>query len=145
MENSYIIKFDIKKYYTPFKKYGEFDTKREYRILVPLNKEAEEQMYRYQIYDGSAISPDFKCLEFFEETFYIMDDFFFVPLNQKFDLIITSEEEDVIYTEQLDEAKALVMKIIDNIDDPAAIDFGNILLKMIMEAEKYNTVVGFYF
>lgn len=74
-----------------------------------------------------------------------MDDFFFVPLNQKFDLIITSEEEDVIYTEQLDEAKELVMKIIDNIDDPAAIDFGNILLKMIMDAKKHNTVVGFYF
>ncbi len=145
MENSYITKFDIKKYYTPIKKYGEFDTKREYRVLVPLNEKAEERMYRYKIYDGGDISPDFRCLKFFEETFYIMNDYYFVPLNQKFDLIITSEEEDIIYTEQLDEAQTLVMKILDNIDDLAAIDFGKILLKMIIDAKEHNTVVGFYF
>ena len=145
MENSYITSFDIKKYYTPIKKIGEFDAKREYRILVPLNEEAEERMYRYQIYDGNDISPDFKCLQFYEETFYIMDDYYFVPLNQKFDLIITSEEEDVIYTEQLDAAKELVTKILDNIDDPAAIDFGNILLQMMIDAKEHNTVMGFYF
>ena len=145
MENSYITTFDINKYRSPIRKHGVFDPKHEYKVLVPLNEEAEERMYRYQIYDGNDISPDFKCLKFYEETYYIMDDYYFVPLNQKFDLIITSEEEDVIFTEQLDEAKELVTEILNNTDNPAAKDFGNILLKMIIEAKELNTVVGFYF
>ena len=145
METSHISTFDIKKYRIPIKKYGDFDTKREYRILVPLNKDAEERMYRYQIYDDKGISPEFICLNFHEDTFYIMDDYYFVPLNQKFELIITAEEEDVIYNEHLDEAGELIKMILDNTDDPAAVDFGNILLKMVAIAKECNTVVGFYF
>ena len=145
MNNSNFITFDIQKYWKPVKKYGNFDFTHEYRILVPLNEGAEERMYRYQLYDEKGVSTEFMCLEFREDTYYIMDDFFFIPFNNRFELIITAEEEEVIYTDQLDDAKELVKSILDNTDDAAVTDFGNILLKMIITAQEHNTVVGFYF
>ena len=145
MNNSHMMFFDIKDYWTPLKKYGSFDPEHEYRILVPLDEDAEERMYRYQLYDDKGVSPDFLCLEFREDTFYIMEDYFFNVLDYKLDIIITMYEEEVIYTERLDEAMDIIRSVLDNTDDPAVKDFGNKLLDMFMTAKEHNTVVGFYF
>ena len=145
MENTNVVIFDIKDYRTPVKKIGDFDLSHNYFILVPLDDEAEEKMYRYQFYDGEEIRSDFLCLKFFEDTFYVMEDYFFRPLNDKFDLFINMYEEDVISAENLDSAIELVQNVLDNTDDSAVVDFGKRLLEMMGKAKELNTAVGFYF
>ena len=146
MSKTNITVFDINEWYKPKESFPDFDPGHEYVILVPINDDVAERMYRYQLYDNEGnISDDFFCLKFNEDTYNEMEPYFFFPLNDKFDIWISMYEEEVIWTENLDEAIDLTQTLLDNIDNQAAIEFGKIMLSLMKKAKELNTVTGFYF
>ncbi|MBQ4226269.1 MAG: hypothetical protein II664_08150 [Oscillospiraceae bacterium] len=76
MSKNNITVFDIDEYYKPKVSFPDFDPMNKYLMLVPINDEAAERMYCYQIYDDG-ISDEFICLEFNENTYKEMEPYFF--------------------------------------------------------------------
>ncbi len=147
MRTDNITFFDINDYCTPVNKYGYVDLNHDYRILVALDDEAANKLWGCQLYDeeDGGINRQMICLSFHEDTFYYMEDHFFLFLNAKLDLYINMYEEEYIDTDQLDEAISIMENIIDNTDDRAVIDFGQKLLEMLKIAKERGTIMGFCF
>ena len=53
----------------------------EYRVIVPLSEEAEERLYRWEIYDDGEISECFAKMVFNEEIFLYLEKCLFDILN----------------------------------------------------------------
>ena len=142
-----VMTFNINDYCTPANRYGYLDANHEYRILVALNDDAADKLWRCQIYDeeDARINRQMICLNFHEDTFYYMEGYIFLFLNAKLDLSINMYEEEIIDTEHLDGAISVMKNIINNTDNKAVLDFGQKLLEMLKIAKERGTIIGFYF
>lgn len=147
MRTDNITYFEIKDYCTPVNKYGYVNLNHDYRVLVSLDDESTNNLWRCQLYDeeDGGINRQMLCLSFHEDTFYYMEDYIFRSLNDKLGLCINMYEEEVIDTAKLDEAISVMENIIDNTNDSAVVDFSKKLLEMMKIARKYGTIVGFCF
>lgn len=117
----------------------------EYRILVPIDKEAAAKLYQGEIYTDGEISSDMVGLVFKEDTFYYMESKIFDFINVECNTLINMYEEEILDADKLDKAGAVVELIIRNSDDTQVLAFTGILLDLIRSAKKYGTIVGFYF
>lgn len=121
------------------------DLTHEYRILVPLSEEAEEMLYRGEIYENGEIASCFKTKIFHEDTYGYLEDRLFDFINVKFDLIINMYEEEFLEHEQLEEAILLTEKLINSSDEKRFINLATEFVNLLKLAKENNTIVGFYF
>ena len=122
------------------------DIKDQYRILVPLDMEAEDRMYRYEIYNDDAnIDECFDYLIFNYETEEYIERRLFRLINAKFNIIINIYEEEILENKDIPEAIELVKRVINNNDDDRLVEFATDLIDLFEIAQEKGTSVGFYF
>lgn len=117
-----------------------------YMILAPLSEEAEDKMYRYEIYDNNGnISDDFEYMLFDEETEEYVELRLFDLINAKFNIIINIYEEEVLENKNIPEAIELVRRFSCDTDDSRLIEFATDLINLFEIAKEKGTSIGFYF
>ena len=121
------------------------DPAHEYRILVPVNDEATELLYKGEIYINGEISNDMIGLIFYEDTFYYMESKLFDFINVECDTLINMYEEEILDADQLDKAINIIEVIISNTDDKTLLQFAQMLLELLNLAKRNRTIVGFCF
>lgn len=121
------------------------DPTHEYRILVPINEKAAELLYRGEIYEDGEVSGDMLGLSFGEDTFYYMESRLFDFINVECGTLINMYEEEILDTDQVDQAIAIVNILVKNSDDLQFKQFAEKLLKLMNIAKEHETIVGFYF
>ena len=116
-----------------------------YMILAPLSEEAEDKMYRYEIYDNNGnISDDFEYMLFDEETEEYVELRLFDLINAKFNIIINIYEEEVL-DKNIPEAIELVRRFSCDTDDSRLTEFATDLINLFEIAKEKGTSIGFYF
>ena len=122
------------------------DSQHPYIILAPLSEEAEEKMYRYEIYDDNGdISSDYEYMLFDEETEEYFELRLFDLINAKFNMIINIYEEEILDNKNIIEAIDLVKRFSDNSDDKRLVEFATDMINLFEIAKEKGTSVGFYF
>ena len=127
------------------------DIKKEYYILVPLNKKALEDLYRYKIYkkhcqeDECIIKDTFKAMIFHEDTYYEMESMLFDYINVECDIIINMYEEAIVENNQLEKVLLLTNSLLESSKDENFIKFATEFKSLVELAIKKKTVIGFYF
>jgi uncharacterized protein YqgQ len=121
------------------------DIYHEYRVLVPLSEEAEERLYRGEIYDDGEISECFVKMVFNEEIFVYLEDRLFDILNVKFNLLINMYEEEILEREYITDAISITKKLINESDEEKFKLLATDFLNLLVIAEDNKRIVGFYF
>ena len=145
MNNNNITRFSLPDKLARIERPKCINPNKEYRILVPLNGDAEERMYRYDLYQDGEIRPEFYGIEFHEDTFYYMETRLFAFLNVECGLLINMYEEEVLDNDLLDKAIKVINLVISHSEDDVLFEFANKLIDCINVAKQQSTVVGFYF
>ena len=121
------------------------DIYHEYRVLVPLSEEAEERLYRGEIYDDGEISECFVKMVFNEEIFVYLEDRLFDILNVKFNLLVNMYEEEILDREYITDAISITKKLINESDEEKFKLLATDFLNLLVIAEDNKRIVGFYF
>ena len=121
------------------------DIYHEYRVLVPLSEEAEERLYRGEIYDDGEISECFVKMVFNEEIFVYLENRLFDILNVKFNLLINMYEEEILEREYITDAISITKKLINESDEEKFKLLATDFLNLLVIAEDNKRIVGFYF
>ena len=118
---------------------------KDYKIIVPLDDIATEQLYECDIYQNGEIRNNMVGIVFHEDTFYYMEKRLLDFINVECGLLINMYEEEVIENNQLDKAIDTVELVMNNSDDSVLLNFAQTLLSLLKLAKKQGTIVGFYF
>ena len=121
------------------------DLSHNYYIIVPLDAEGIERLYRYDIYFNGEIRSDMAVLVFHEDVFYYMEPRLFDFINVECGLLINMYEEETLENDQLDKAIAIVEVVMNNSDDDVVIDFAKKVLELLRLAKQHGAIMGFYF
>lgn len=139
--------FDIHQYFIPKNRHEYRDLSHEYRILVSLDEESTNKLWRCQLHDETdgGINHQMQGIYFHEDTFYYMEENFFNYLNVNLKIYINRYEEEYINQDKIDESIMIVEYIVENSKDKAVVDFGQTLLNLMKIAKKKGTILGFCF
>lgn len=121
------------------------DIYHEYRVIVPLSEEAEERLYRGEIYDDGEISECFAKMVFNEEIFVYLENRLFDILNVKFNLLVNMYEEEILDREYITDAISITKKLINESYEEKFKLLATDFLNLLVIAEDNKRIVGFYF
>lgn len=117
-----------------------------FRIIAPLSKEAEEKMYRYELYNTAGeIADIFEYMLFDFETAEYMERRLFDLISATFNISILFYEEEVLENQNIPEAINLIKRLTQHNDDKRLVEFATDLINLMEIAYTKGTSVGFYF
>ena len=145
MNSENIVTFNLPSEIAKHEKEKCINLSKEYKIIVPLDAAAADQLYEYDIYQNGEIRNGMVGLVFYEHTFYYMEKRLLDFINVECGLLINMYEEEVLENDQLDKGIQVVELVMNNSDDSVLLDFAQKLLELLRLAKKQGTIVGFYF
>lgn len=145
MNSENIVTFNLPSEIAKHEKEKCINLSKEYKIIVPLDAAAADQLYEYDIYQNGEIRNGMVGLVFYEDTFYYMEKRLLDFINVECGLLINMYEEEVLENDQLDKGIQVVELVMNNSDDSVLLDFAQKLLELLRLAKKQGTIVGFYF
>ena len=126
-------------------------TFKDYYILVPLNKKAIDDMYRYDIYKDNCdkreelIKDTFKAMVFDEETYFFLEKNLFTIINAECGVDINIYEDETVENDQLEKLLILTKSLLESSRDEKLIKLLIEFKSLVELAIKKKTVIGFYF
>ena len=121
------------------------DPEKDYLIIVPINDEGVDELYRNDIFKDDYISKNMQYMVFHEDTYIYMENRLFDIINVEMDMLINMYEEEIVDSEKLNKLLSVVDMLIRNCDDKKSLTFMSEFRNLVQIAIDHKTVVGFYF
>ena len=77
------------------------DPEKDYLIIVPINDEGVDELYRNDIFKDDYISKNMQDMVFHEDMYIYMENRLFDIINVEMDILINMYEEEIVDSEKL--------------------------------------------
>ena len=123
------------------------DLNKWYCVLVPKDKNAENDMADYNFWDESKndVRDDFFYMKFHEDTFLLMEKYLFNFIDAECNLLINMYEEEWIEGDNLAKTIEITDRMINNCDNDKFVELAKEFRTLVEKAIQYGTCVGCYF
>ena len=118
---------------------------KDYLILVPVNQEGEDELYRGEIHNDEYIGHNFRYMLFHEEQYVYMESALFDIINVELGTLINMYEEEIVESERTGQLLDIIDMLIRNSDDDRFLKFAEEFRSLVQLAIEHHTSVGFYF